>query len=100
VSIFDIQSNDKSIIKLQQFAQANTLPSALEMGLRHMGIILMPDVTAKPLIQSGELIHLMDTITGPSWPVYTIHAYQADKPIHLTRFHQLICRYFNSRHTY
>jgi DNA-binding transcriptional LysR family regulator len=100
VSIFDIQSNDKSIIKLQQFAQANTLPSALEMGLRHMGIILMPDVTAKPLIQSGELIHLMDTITGPSWPVYTIHAYQADKPIHLSRFHQLICRYFNSRHTH
>jgi DNA-binding transcriptional LysR family regulator len=96
MSIFDVNSNEKTMIKLKQFARANTLPSALEMGLRHLGIMLMPDVTAKPLIKSGELIHIMDNITGPLWPVYTIHAYQADKPIHLTRFHQLVCRYFNS----
>jgi len=96
VSIFDVNSNAKTMIKLKQFARVNTLPSALEMGLRHMGIILLPDVTAKPLIKTGELIHLMDHITGPLWPVYAVHAYQADKPIHLTRFHQLICRQLNS----
>jgi DNA-binding transcriptional LysR family regulator len=95
MSIFDINSNEKSLIKLKQFARVNTLPSALEMGLRHLGMILVPNVTAKPLIRSGEFIHIMDKITGPLWPVYTVHAYQGDKPIHLTRFHQLVCRYFN-----
>ena len=95
MSIFDVHSNEKMEVQLNQFARTNTLPSALEMGVRHLGIILLPDVTAKPLIKSGELIHLMDNITGPLWPVYTVHAYQADKPIHLTRFHQLVCRYFN-----
>jgi len=95
MSVFDINSNEKTIIKLKQFARVNALPSALEMGLRHLGIVLLPDVIAKPLIQSGELIHIMSHITGPLWPVYTIHAYQADKPIHITRFHQLVCRYFN-----
>jgi len=93
--IFDVNSNEKTVIKLKQFARVNTLPSALEMGLRHLGLVLLPDVTAKPLIKSGELIHVMDNITGPLWPVYTMHAYQADKPIHLTRFHKLVCRYFN-----
>jgi DNA-binding transcriptional LysR family regulator len=95
-TIFDVSSNEKTEIKLKQFARVNTLPSALEMGLRHMGIMLVPDVTAMPLIKSGELVHIMDNITGPLWPVYMVHAYQKEKPIHLTRFHQLICRYFNS----
>ena len=95
MSIFEVDSNEKRVIKLKQFSKVNTLPSALEMALRHLGIVLLPDVTAKPLIKSGELIHIMDKITGPLWPVYTVHAYQADKPIHLTRFHQLVCRYFN-----
>jgi DNA-binding transcriptional LysR family regulator len=95
-TIFDVSSNEKTEIKLKQFARVNTLPSALEMGLRHMGIMLVPDVTAMPLIKSGELVHIMDNITGPLWPVYMVHAYQKEKPIHLRRFHQLICRYFNS----
>ena len=96
MSIFDVNSNEKTMIKLKQFARVNTMPSALEMGLRHMGIMLMPDVTAMPLIKSGELIHIMENITGPLWPLYMVHGYQVKKPIHLTRFHQLVCRYFNS----
>jgi DNA-binding transcriptional LysR family regulator len=96
MSILDVYSNEKSTIHLKQVARVNTLPSALELSLRHLGMVLLPDVIAKPLIKSGELVHIMDTVTGPLWPVYTTHAYQMDKPIHLTRFHQLVCRYFNN----
>ncbi|MHA7925529.1 MAG: LysR family transcriptional regulator [Marinobacter sp.] len=95
-SVLDVHSNEKSNIHLKQVARVNTLPSALELSRRHLGMVLLPDVIAKPLIKSGELVHILDTVTGPLWPVYTTHAYQADKPIHLTRFHQLVCRYFNS----
>lgn len=96
MSILDVHSNEKSVIHLNQVARVNTLPSALELSLRHLGMVLLPDVIAKPLIKSGELVHIMDTVTGPLWPVYTTHAYQTDKPIHLTRFHQLVCRHFNN----
>lgn len=87
-------TNEKSIIDLSRFAQVNTLPSALEMALRHMGIVLLPDVIAIPLIKKGELVHIVDGITGPRWPVYTLHAYQNEKPVHVTRFHQLVSRFF------
>ena len=95
MSIYDVANNEKSELSLQQFARVNTLPSALELAMRHLGFVLLPDLIARPLIKSGELIHIVDNVTGPLWPVYTMHAYQADKPIHLTRFHQLVCRYFS-----
>lgn len=94
MAVHEVLSNEKSILKLKQFARVNTLPTALELAMRHLGFVLLPDITARPLIKSGELIHIVDNIIGPLWPVYTVHAYQAEKPVHLTRFHQLVCRYF------
>ena len=95
MSILDVRTHEKSAVHLKQVARVNTLPSALELSRRHLGMVLLPDVIANPLIKAGELVHIMDTVTGPLWPVYTTHAYQYDKPVHLTRFHQLVCRYFD-----
>jgi DNA-binding transcriptional LysR family regulator len=95
MSILDVRTHEKSAVHLKQVARVNTLPSALELSRRHLGMVLLPDVIAKPLIKAGELVHIMNTVTGPLWPVYTIHAYQYDKPVHLTRFHQLVCRHFD-----
>ncbi len=89
------QGSDKTKVELKQFARVNTLPSALEMALRHLGMVLLPDVVAKPLIKSGELVHIVSDYTGPLWPVYTLHGYHGEKPVHLTRFHKLVCRHFN-----
>jgi len=94
--VYELANDTKSTLKLNQFARVNTLPSALELAMRHLGFVLLPDLTAKPLIKSGELIHIVSSIIGPIWPVYTLHAYQAEKPVHLTRFHQLICRNFEA----
>lgn len=95
MSIRDKDSGQLSNLMLNQIAQANTLPSTLEMTLRHMGIALLPDVVAIPRIKSGELVQLVDSITGPLWPIYTLHAYPGDKPVHVARFHQLVSRFFN-----
>jgi len=95
MSIRDKDSGQLSNLVLNQIAQANTLPSTLEMTLRHMGIALLPDVIAIPRIKSGELVQLVGSITGPLWPIYTLHAYPGDKPIHVDRFHQLVSRFFN-----
>ena len=93
--VYDILSKEKTMIELAPFSKVNTFPSALAMALRHLGMVLLPDNVAKPLIKSGELVHIMDQFTGPLWPLHTMHAYQREKPVHLTRFHQLVCIYFN-----
>lgn len=94
MQLLHLGNNESSSIKLNQFARASTLTCALEMALRHLGIVLLPDVVARPLLKTGELVHILDKVTGPRWPVYTLHAYQGDKPVHVTRFHQLVCRFF------
>lgn len=92
--IFRLGDDTRSMITLNRFAQVNTLPSAVDMALRHMGIVLLPDVVAIPLFRTGELVHIAEGFTGPRWPVHTLHAYQGEKPAHITRFHQLIGRFF------
>ncbi len=93
--VYDITTKEKIIIELNQFSKVNNFPSALSMSLRHLGIVLLPDNVAKPLIKSGDLVHIMPQFTGPIWPLHAVHAYQREKPMHLTRFHQLVCNYFN-----
>jgi len=92
--VLQLESNESLSVKLNRFARTNTLTCALEMALRHLGIVLLPDVAARPLLRTGELVHIVDRITGPRWPVYALHAYQGDKPVHMSRFHQLVNRFF------
>jgi DNA-binding transcriptional LysR family regulator len=94
--VYDLTTHEKTVIELNQFSKVNTFPSALSMALRHLGMVLLPDNVAKPLIKSGELVHLMAQFTGPIWPLHTLHAYHREKPVHLTRFHQLVCNNFNN----
>jgi len=96
MSVYDITTNEKTTIELNQFSKVNNFPSALSMALRHLGVVLVPENVAKSLIKSGDLVHIMKNFTGPLWPLYTVHAYQREKPIHLTRFHQLVCNHFNN----
>lgn len=91
--VYDLTTHEKTVIELSQFSKVNTFPSALSMALRHLGMVLLPDNAAKPLIKSGELVHLITQFTGPKWP---LHTYHREKAIHLTRFHQLLCHNFNN----
>jgi DNA-binding transcriptional LysR family regulator len=92
--VYDSCTQEKKIIQLTQFAKANTFPTVVSMALRHLGMVILPDYVAKPLINTGELVQLMDKYIVKLWPLHTIHAYQGEKPIHLTRFHQLVCNHF------
>lgn len=94
MTVVQVDTGNKTNVILQRFAQVNTLPGAIDLALRHMGLVLIPDVVAKPLLQSGELIRILPQQTGPHWPVHVLHAYQSEKPVHVTRFYQLVCRYF------
>ena len=96
MTVNDLKSGNKNIVDLNQYAKASTLPAVLGMTLRNLGIALIPDVVARPLFRSGDLVHIATHLTGPEWPVYTVHPYQKEKPMHLTRFHQMVYRRFES----
>lgn len=95
ITVTHIDSNEREDLELNVFSKCNTLSTAIEMTLNHLGIALVPDIVARPLIKSGQLTHIAKNLQGPQWPVYTVHAYQKEKPIHITRFHQIVCRRFD-----
>jgi len=95
ISVFKEGSLSSEQIQLMPFARTNTLPAAVEMAKRHLGVVLLPDVVAEPMIKNGELVRVAAEVTGPHWPLYTLHAYSQEKPVHITRFHQLVCRFFS-----
>lgn len=85
---------NQETINLKQFARANALPSVVELALQHLGIVLLPNIICLPLIQQGKLIRLLPQHKGPVWPFYFIHPYQGEKPVHISRFYQLVKHYF------
>jgi len=76
------------------FAITSTLPSALEMALHHMGIILLPEFTLQSALASGQLVRVLPEYQGWQWPIYMVHRFQGEKPIHITRFYQLVKHFF------
>lgn len=81
---------------LNEFARVNSLPSAVELTLQHLGIALLPNIICQPLIDEGKLVRVLPQYTGPHWPFYFIHPYKGEKPLHITRFHQLVKHYFST----
>jgi len=76
------------------FANTNTLPSALEMARHDMGIVLLPEFTVQSAFASGQLVRVLPEHQGRQWPFYMVHRFQGEKPIHITRFYQLVKHYF------
>jgi len=96
LSIYANTNLDEKIVeKVSFFAKTNTLPSALEMVLHDMGVALLPEFSLKNLIENGKLIRVMPAFQGRSWPFYLVHRFKGEKPIHITRFHQLIQYFFD-----
>ncbi len=85
--------------KLKPYAQSNTLSGALEMALHHMGIVLLPEIAAYDKIQKGLLTPILKDTNLPVWKVSLVHPYQGKKPIHVTRFHELVKHYFQKAKT-
>lgn len=85
----------KSQVMLNEFARVNALPSSVELTLQNMGIALLPNIICLPLIQQGKLVRVLPDYKGPEWTFYFIHPYKGEKPMHVTRFYQLVKQYFS-----
>jgi len=85
---------DEQSIKLTYFAQTNTLPSVLELISQDMGIALLPEFVIDSAIAKGDLVRVLPHHQGRQWPFYMVHRFHGEKPIHVTRFYQLVNHFF------
>jgi len=81
-------------INLTEIARVNAISSSIALAEEHLGIILLPNAICSQLIQSGKLVRVLPEYRGPVWPFYFIHPYQGEKPVHITRFYELVKHYF------
>lgn len=87
-------TGQEEVIKLNSFAKVNTLPCAIELAQQDMGLVLLPDISASPALLNKSLVRVLPDHHGARWPFYFMHAFQADKPQHVTRCYQLISYFF------
>ncbi len=85
---------EKIDLNVNFFVNTNTLPNALEMAQQDMGIVLLPEFTIQSALVGGQLVRILPGIQGWQWPFYMVHRFQRDKPIHITRFYQLVKHFF------
>jgi len=81
-------------LEIPFFASTNTLPTTLEMVLHDMGMALLPEFTLQKNISDGRIVRVLPTFQGRQWPFYMVHRFQGEKPIHITRFYQLVKHFF------
>jgi len=93
--LFDNTYQKKKLIHINHRAKANTLPTLLEMLLNDMGVGLYPEFLALPYLTNGRLMRVLPKTRGRAWHFYFLHQYKGEKPVHVTRFYQLFCHYFN-----
>ncbi len=87
--------NEKELVSVKYFAKTNTLPSTFEMVLHDMGIALLPEFIIQSAATNGCLVRVLPEYQGWQWPFYMVHRFQGDKPIHITRFYQLVKHFFS-----
>ena len=98
-SIVPVFKNDalaeKISVTLDFFAKTNTQPCTLDMVLLDMGIASLPEYTIQTALTNGQLVRALPDYQGRQWPFYLVHRFQGEKPIHISRFYQLVKHFFN-----
>lgn len=87
--------SEKIAVKVKYFATTNTLPSSLEMVLQGMGVALLPEFVIQTPFTNNTLVRVLPKYQGCQWPFYMVHRFHGEKPIHVTRFYQLVQHFFS-----
>lgn len=90
---------EEHLLEMHRFLETNTLTSTLEMVLREMGIALLPEFVLENTFNDGRLVRVLPQYYGRHWPFYLVHRFHGEKPIHVTRFYQLVKYFFDKTNT-
>jgi len=95
ISLYKNAELTKAIpLEIEYFSETNTLPTAVQMVLHDMGVALLPEYAVQKYINDGRIVRLLPSYQGRQWPLFMVHRFQGEKPVHVTRFYQLIKHYF------
>ncbi len=98
LDLFDTEMGTQRLLPIKHTIKTNTLITLREMALNHMGIALCPEFLVQADIRAERLMPVLPEVHGRAWHFYFLHQYMGDKPIHISRFYQLICYHFNKVH--
>jgi len=87
-------SGKRHDLKVSFAASVNTMPTTVEMVLQGMGMALLPLFAVQELLATGRLTQVLPQYQGRQWPAYMVHRFQNDKPLHVTRFYELVKHFF------
>jgi molybdate transport repressor ModE-like protein len=93
-SLTDVKKQLKQATLMHRFAESNSLSCVMSMAQQDMGYVLLPEIASQSLIDQGLMVQIMKRFHGEVWPFYFVHPFQGEKPVHVTRFYQLIKHYF------
>jgi DNA-binding transcriptional LysR family regulator len=79
--------------------KGNSMPAIVEAAIQDMGFVLLSAIASEPLVQTGQCVRILGGHCGKQWPFHFVHPFQGEKPIHMTRFHQLIHHFFEKTNT-
>jgi len=95
LSIFKNEKlTDKIAFNVHFCAHTNTLPTVLEMVINDMGVALLPEFVLQNALANGQVLRVLPSHQGRQWPFYMLHRFQGEKPLHITRFYQLVKHFF------
>ncbi len=86
--------NQKLSVQLKHFAKANTINSVVELISQDMGIALLPEFVVNSHFEDNSLVQILPEYSGKLWPFYMVHRFHGEKPIHISRFYQLVKHFF------
>ncbi|MAC47920.1 MAG: hypothetical protein CMI12_13860 [Oceanospirillum sp.] len=95
LDLLDTQTGKRRLYSIDSTIKTNTLPALREMILNHMGVVLCPGFLVQADIRAERLVQVLPEVHGRAWHFYFLHQYMGDKPIHISRFYQLIYYHFN-----
>jgi len=90
---------EEAQVTLKPYARCNSISGVIDMAKQHMGIAFLPNVSSDSLIGTGGMVPILPDYIGPKWPTFFMHAFQGEKPIHVSRFYELIRYYLNKTTT-
>ena len=95
VAVYERGDNPKKHeLKVKFAASTNTMPTTVEMVSHGMGMALLPLFVVQTQLATGQYRHILPEYSGRQWPVYMVHRFQNDKPVHVTRFYELLKHFF------
>lgn len=98
LALSDTKQQNSQRFSVDNWAKTNTLTTLREMVVNHMGVALCPAFLVEADLSAERLVHVLPELQGRAWHFYFLHQYQGEKPVHISRFYQLICYHFNKVH--